>query len=474
MLSGLLLAVAYPPFEVASVAWIGLAPLLIALEGATPGAAFGLGWLAGATGSLIVVGPWVFEAARDYFALGPIAAACFAVAVTQVFGGVYFGLFALVGAVVRAGRLRFLVLPAVFVATEYARAHVFSGCPWELLGHSQRAARVIQLCDTTGVYGLSFLLALSAAAIAELRHRRTPAVVAGAAVLLTLAYGEWRLAAAPAGTGVPVMLVQGNLPNHERGRPEFFSAHLHRYLDLTRTGAPLPGTLILWPENAIGFFPSENRPLLAQITDQLGVERVALLTGAPRAGDRPGVAALYNSAYLLTADGVAATYDKRKLLPFVERLPFRPGDGPYLAGGAPTVFEVDGTRFGVLICYEAIYPELARDLVARGARFLVNISNDSWFEAGAGPAQHYAIARFRAVENRVSLIRVTNGGVSGAIDPWGREIIRLPRGRALTQPLTVPIGPGGSFYGRHGDLFAALCVIVTLTAGGVRLLTLTR
>src|SRR5262249_60497930 len=112
----------------------------------------------------------------------------------------------------------------------------------------------------------------------------------------TAAAGGGALRAAPDGTGVPVMVVQGNLPNHERGRPEFFSAHLHRYLDLTRTGAPLPGTLILWPENAIGFFPSENRPLLAQITDQLGVERVALLTGAPRAGDRPGVAAPYHPA----------------------------------------------------------------------------------------------------------------------------------------------------------------------------------
>src|SRR5262245_52575677 len=114
--TGLLLAAAYPPFELASVAWIALAPLLIALEGATPGAAFALGWFSGAIGSLIVVAPWIFEAARGYFALGAIAAAGFAVAVTQILGGVYFGLFALVAAVVGAERGRFLVLPAAFVA----------------------------------------------------------------------------------------------------------------------------------------------------------------------------------------------------------------------------------------------------------------------------------------------------------------------------------------------------------------------
>jgi apolipoprotein N-acyltransferase len=208
------------------------------------------------------------------------------------------------------------------------------------------------------------------------------------------------------------------------------------------------------------------------VVAMLDTTDTALLTGAPRAGERPGVAAIYNSAYLLTAAGVRGVYDKRKLLPFVEQFPLRPQDGPFLSGVSPTIFALAGTRFGALICYEAIYPELARDLVARGARWLVNLSNDSWFEAGAGPEQHYQIARFRAVENHVSLVRVTNSGISGVIDPSGREIAQLPGRAAAALTVAVPIGAGDSFYQRHGDLFARLCIAVS--AGLLLLRAITR
>jgi apolipoprotein N-acyltransferase len=198
-----------------------------------------------------------------------------------------------------------------------------------------------------------------------------------------------------------------------------------------------------------------------------------LLAGAPRGAGGAGVAALHNSAYLVTAAGVQAAYDKRVLLPFVERMPLRPGDGPYLAGTDATIFAATGTRFGVLICYEAIYPELARELGARGAQLLINISNDSWFEAGAGPQQHYASMRLRAVETRLSVVRVTNSGISSVIDARGREIVRLPARRAAVRSVGVPLGPGGSFYARHGDLFAWACIVVSaaaLLASGLGLL----
>jgi apolipoprotein N-acyltransferase len=105
--------------------------------------------------------------------------------------------------------------------------------------------------------------------------------------------------------------------------------------------------------------------------------------------------------------------------------------------------------------------------VANGANLLINLSNDSWFDAGAGPLQHYEIARFRAVENHVSLIRVTNSGVSGAFDPTGREIARVPVGQAVAMAVDVPLVPGGSFYMRHGDWFAVLC-IAAVAVGALR------
>ncbi len=473
--TGVLLTLLYPPFGFSALAWIALAPLLLALDGVTLWGGFGLGWLAGAVGSLGVTGLWIFHAAHDYFQLRAPLAAAFAAGTTQFFVGGYFGLFGMGVAALGTLRLRFLLVPALLVTVEYARSHLLSGCPWDLLGHSQANDRLIQICDVCGVYGLSFLLVLCAAAITEQRHRRIAAAITLAAVLFTFAYGQWRVTALtpdPSPT-LPTTLVQANLPNRERGRPEFFSPHLDRYLELTKGGVNSPG-LIIWPENAVGFFLDDNPALLAHITDVLRLRQAALLTGAPRSDAAVGVAALYNSAYLLDGSGIRGTYDKRTLLPFVERLPLRPDESIYRAGGTPTLFSAEGVRFGVLICYEAIYPELAREVVRRGARLLVNISNDSWFEAGAGPEQHYEIARFRAVENRVSLVRVTNSGISGVIDPLGREIARLPKGVALAQTIAVPIGPAAAFYTRHGDMFAAACIGASLLAIAARLLRLTR
>jgi apolipoprotein N-acyltransferase len=468
--SGVLLTLLYPPFSLSVLAWVALTPLIVALDGAPLLIGLFLGWLTGTIESLGVTGFWMYRAARDYFQLSAFVAAAFTVGVNQVFVALYLALFGFAASVVTRGPLRFLLIPAWFVTTEYLRAHFLSGNPWELLGHSQGGTAIIQLCDLTGVYGLSFLLALSATAVAEIRRTRVPAVVAATTTLLVLLYGQSRLAHFPVTDGphLPMAMVQANLPNDQRGRPEFFAEHLDRYLELTRqaqtSAAPAAAALIIWPENAIGFFPEDNPSLLARITEQLQSPGTALLAGAPHAGGRPNVAALFNAAYLFTADGVSSIYDKRVLLPFVERVPLRPEDGPYLPGTEPTIFSVAGTRFGTLICYEAIYPELARELVTRGAQFLINISNDSWFEAGAGPEQHYEIVRFRAVENRVSLVRVTNSGVSAVVDPAGREVVRLPSATATAQSASVPLGTGGSFYTRHGDLFAMACIALSLGA----------
>jgi apolipoprotein N-acyltransferase len=472
--SGVLLTLLYPPFSLSILAWVALTPLIVALDGASLLTGLFLGWLTGTIESLGVTGFWMFHAARDYFQLSAFAAAAFTIGVNQVFVALYLALFGGAASLVAGGRLRFLLIPAWFVATEYLRAHLLSGNPWELLGHAQRAAAIIQICDLTGVYGLSFLLALSATAVADIRRTRGPAVVAVTLILLVLLYGALRLAtfARTEGANLQIAMVQANLHNDQRGRPEFFAEHLSRYLELTPQAHPAPTVpaLIVWPENAIGFFPQDNPSLLARITELVQRQGTALLAGAPHAGGRANVAALFNAAYLFTADGIAGIYDKRVLLPFVERIPLRPDDGPYLPGTEPTIFSVAGTRFGTLICYEAIYPELARELVNRGAQVLVNISNDSWFEAGAGPEQHYEIARFRAVENRVSLVRVTNSGVSGVFDPAGREVVRLPSGAATAQSVSVPIATGGSFYTRHGDLFAMACIGLALSALVVRAL----
>ena len=237
--SGVLLTLLYPPFSLSILAWVALTPLIVALDGAPLLTGLFLGWLTGTIESLGVTGFWMFRAARDYFQLSTFAAAAFTVGVNQVFVALYLALFGFAASLVAGQRLRFILIPTWFVATEYLRAHFLSGNPWELLGHSQGGAAIIQLCDLTGVYGLSFLLALSATAVAEIRRTRVPLAIAMTTTLLALLYGEWRLAHFPVtdGSHLQIAMVQAALPNDQRGRPEFFAEHLSRYLELTAPGA---------------------------------------------------------------------------------------------------------------------------------------------------------------------------------------------------------------------------------------------
>jgi apolipoprotein N-acyltransferase len=478
-LSGGLLTLAYPPFELTLVAWVGLAPLIVALDGVPARTAAALGWTSGTVLGLGVAGYWLWHAAVDYFGYAAPLATAFTLALIALFVAPFTALFGVV--VACAGRRqRWLAAPAAWVGTELLRSAVV-GNAWELLGHSQTALPLLQIVDVTGVYGLSFLLALSATAAAEgiiagresaATATRQPALVAAAvATTVALAYGGWRLAQPAGGAGtLRASLVQGGVAHADRLRPERTAAVVRRYLELSRSIEP-PAPLVLWPENAVAVFPETNAALLAPVATFLRQRSAALLTGAPRAGERAGTAAIYNAVYLVTAAGAQPVYDKRRLLPFVERFPLRPGDGPYLPGEAATPLDVAGARAGTLICFEVIYPDLARRLVADGADVLLNFSNDSWFDAGAGPAQHYAMARFRSIENRVSLLRVTNSGISGAFDPHGRELARLAVGVPAAAAVEVPLHPGGSFYTRHGDWFAGLCLLgaaAAAIAGGRR------
>lgn len=470
--SGALLTLAYPPFALSAVGWLALTPLLLALDGARPRAAMVLGWIFGSVLGLGVAGYWLWHAAVDYFGLTPLPGALFTVGLVELFVAPFTALFGVLVALGPRGAARLVYVPAAFVVGEYARA-TLAGNGWELLGHSQRALPLLQIVDVTGVYGLSFLLALGAVAAAEAvrataRRDRRPiaaAVLTMAALALALGYGSWRLAHLPPAHGtLRTLLVQGNVSNADRAQPGRVGAVLQRYLALSASPPPA-AELIVWPENAIAVFPEDNTALLAPVHAFLAQASAVLLSGAPRAGARADVAAIYNSLYLITADGLFSAYDKRRLLPFVERLPLRTTDGPYLPGHESAPFTIGGARIGALICYEVIYPDLARALVARGAELLVNVSNDSWFDAGAGPAQHHELARFRAIESRVALVRVTNSGVSSVFDASGQDIARLPVGVATAAAVDVPLVAGGSFYTRHGDWFAWLCLAVVV--GGV-------
>ena len=394
------------------------------------------------------------------------------------------------------GAWRLVTLAAWLGLAEYARGTLFSGFPFDLLGYALTGTpEMLQLASLVGVYGLTLLAALLAMTPAliwpadgrALVVRLVPFFLAVAALAGQLGYGNWRLGATPV-TPRPdfaVRLVQPLITEHANwaaaNPPEIVS----RLLEVT--GDPAGRDLIVWPESVFPFFLSTYPEALARIARFLP-DGTTLLTGAPREpeilsadpSENPG----YNSVLAIDTNGeIVASYDKAHLVPFGEYLPFAgfwrlfgitqfvPGTNGWAPGDGRRLVAPPGLPpFIALICYEAIFSgDLGADPAA--AQFILNISNDEWFDGSIGPAQHAHHALLRAVESGLPLLRATNSGVTFAADPLGRVTAKLAPGApgALDVTLAEPLAP--TLFDRLGNIPFLVLVALGLVAG---LLTRTR
>ena len=474
-------------------------------EGAATGAGTGgllggaLGWLAGMI-AFVGTMSWVVTAMHLYGKL-PEALSYAAMLLLTAYLGLYMAIYAVGVSWLRKTAFAFLGAPFIWVALEWLRTYLFSGLPWALLGYSQyRWLPVIQIADHTGVYGVSFLVALVNAALADIalwtveRFTRTnvgtfPTLSPGAAVLgmaITLLYGVWYLGRPPhvaeATRSISIGLVQANIDQAQKWDAAYRRETLDRYARLTARAAD--GTaLVIWPEAATPFLFEQETGYRGEITALVQKHGLPLLFGSPALRHYPnGRPYLLNSAYLLSADGrILGRYDKRHLVPFGEYVPARTvlyfldklveGIGDFEAGTVPTILEVplrsqDAAgkplaKFGVVICYEVIFPNLVREFTERGAEFMVTITNDAWYGTSSAPFQHFGMVVLRAVENRVAFARAANTGISGFIDPQGRIHLATPIFEAQGVTGRIPLGRPSTFYAKRGDVFAYACAIIT-------------
>jgi apolipoprotein N-acyltransferase len=466
----------FPPLGMWPLAFVAFAPLIVAARGTRPLTGALLGWIAGTVGATIAGTPALTTATRAYFDCGPVAAVAFATLLGQVFHALPTTVFgACIGRLTRLETLpaRAGTLAAAWTSLEFLRAHGLTGggSPWDLLAHPLYAHPLwIQLADLGGVPLVSFVLMATAAAAAEIRMATWRALATVLALLgLTAAYGTWRLGQQDDGApDLRIALVQGNVPNAWRTEAARAGDGFGALASATAPALAARPTLVIWPENAISTLVEPNARYAAEIARVLRPGGPSLLLGGPRfAQSVPGRVDFYNAAYLFSADGeILDVYDKRRLVPFAETAPIawlhRAGD--YSPGSGATIFATPAP-FGVLICFEALYGDLARDLVRRGARFLVNISNDAWFDVSAGREQAFAMTVFRAVENRRALVRVTNTGVSGVVGPSGRVLARFPVGLRGAWDVRVPLRADAvPPYTVVGDTFAWLATGVFVAA----------
>jgi apolipoprotein N-acyltransferase len=398
-------------------------------------------------------------------------------------------------AVLHLGVRGLWLAPALWVATEWVRSNLGGGFPWVLLGYSQASALpVVQLASVTGVYGLSFLVASvgTAAAILALGRTRTAwfgaAVTAGAVILVT-GWGAWRLGQTDLTAGSPrvrVGLVQGSVAQDEKYDPARRDEIINRHLNLSRQAIGEGAQLVIWPEASTPFY-FDLDPLLAA-----PIRRLAQETGTPfiigtdqfeRTSGEPD--RYYNAAVAVGADGrTRSSYRKMHLVPFGEYVPLKPllfFVGPLIeavsdfsAGGEAVVFDLDGRRLSVAICYESVYPYIAQTFVERGAELLATITNDAWFGQSSAAYQHFEQGAVRGVEQGRYVVRAANTGISGAVDPYGRVVARTP----LFEPTVVVVDVGlvgqRTIYSRTGDVVAwaglavALAVVVLMRGPGRR------
>jgi apolipoprotein N-acyltransferase len=358
-----------------------------------------------------------------------------------------------------------LALATAWTLAELLRGSLFGGFPWNLIGYAFAGSDALgQLAAATGIWGLSFVAVLVGALPAALlepggRERWRPAAAAVLILALLWVGGALRLAGATAQPveDVTLRLVQGNIAQHHKWQPELRARWFQRHLELSAQPAEgRPVTHVIWPESATPYpleQDAEARQLVAAVVPPGGL----LLTGGERfdlASDPPRA---WNSLFVLDSSGeIVARYDKRDLVPFGEFLPFRELLGRVglkkLTGGSIDFQPGPGRQtitlpglppFSPLICYEAIFPGAAVDPGARPA-WLLNVTNDAWFGRSSGPYQHLAMARFRAIEEGLPLVRSANTGISAVVDPWGRIEASLPLGAtgvldvALPAPLPTP------------------------------------
>jgi apolipoprotein N-acyltransferase len=480
--SAFLLALAFPRTDWGLTPWLMVTPLLVVAILTPPRPAFWWGLLYGGVFFLVLL-RWLNFTFRVYSTIpGPLA--LLPTALLAAYCAFWIG--AVAWAVSRVAARRSVpwalaAAPFFWIAGEWLRGHLFGGFPWGTLGYSQYLnLRVIQIAELAGVHGVSFVVLAVNAALAGcllLTWRRAVAGAAMAAVLLaaTLMFGEARLAEAPPEATARLTLMQPSIEQPLKWEPRHTKETLSIYFALMRQAAGEQTQLVVWPETASPTILRQDPELVASLRRAAAELNVPLLIGSIDAAGNPP--RYRNTAFLLTDQGIVGRYDKIHLVPFGEFVPLSGVIG-FVRGWAEFISELEpGTRtvvfqgppapYGVVICYEGIFPDLFRTFVRDGARLMVNMTNDAWFGRTSGPEQHLGMYPLRAVEHRVSVVRAANTGVSAFIAPSGQIVRRLnlfERG-LLTE--TVSLRVGRTLFTRLGDWPGLLALAVTAVALGL-------
>jgi len=492
--SGMLLTASFPSIGLPWLAWIALVPLMISLKGQSLKNGFRLGLLTGGVHYLTLL-YWLVHTLMTFGHL-PFYLSVPILFLLVTYMALYPAIFTAVFSWTDTQPVGFLsAMPAVWVALEYLRSFFLSGFPWEFLGYSQyRQITLIQAADMSGVYGISFvILSVNVAgfllwqylsekqSLRAMQKRRSAAGGIAVSVLLVLymlGYGQWRISSIDTKISMSpspkIAIVQGNIDQAIKWDPAFQISTTEKYIALSKSAIPSSPDLIVWPETAAPFYFLYNAGPTEMVIKGVRETGTSFLIGSPsfiRRDDHH--ADFFNSAFLIDPNGnVAGKYDKVHLVPFGEYVPLQEWFpfigkiveevGDFKSGRKGQTLSWGEFPLGIQICYEMIFPDLSREMARNQAAFLINMTNDAWYGNTSAPYQHFSMAVFRAVENRRSLIRSANTGISGFIDPAGRIIASTPLFEEAVITRSLPVLKTESFYTRYGDVFALTCMAISI------------
>ena len=473
LLTGILTGLSFPKFDLSFLAWISLIPLLFVLSGKKPKSSILLGLIAGFSHYALILS-WIPYVPAHYGNLS-FGLSLLVYLLLVLFLALSWALFSLVFSKLYRSypKLSFLLVPFVWISMEYILTYVLTGFPWCLLGYSQfKNILFIQLASVTGIYGLSFFLALfqSMFVLSMRSKKRYPFFsTLGIILLLHLAGFISLKKVTPAENTFTASVIQGNVSSDiywDRISTQEILELFNRHIELSQRSYAEGAGLIIWPEFSVPLCFSCSEELYEYFKQRLFKfvtdTNCTLLLGTNEKKTSQEKTHYFNTALGLSPDLSITQYHKMHLVPFGEYTPYQKvfsfiekvthAIGDITPGNQYSLHRYKGLKFGSPICYEIIFPNQVRKFAKKGAHFLVTITNDGWYGKSSAPYQHFAMAVLRAVENRRFVLRAATTGISGIIDPYGRI---LSQSELMTKThLLGKITPSQKMtpYTRFGDV----------------------
>lgn len=476
--SSFLFSLAFPPLPFGFLAYFSLIPLLYALEGATVRNGFKLAYFFGLASNFLLLywTAWQFFYGETWVLPGSIGA----LFILAIYPGVWGWLYCLIKK--KFGNLALLSAPFVWVGLEWVRSLWEIGFPWLDIGYTQtNYLSLIQFASLFGLSGVSiWVIFLNVLFYLLLEYRKNLFTVISVSVLIVLLilvpylYSRKALSEPVSSAKIRVALIQGNIDMNVKWNPKYLHHSLETFYTLTQKAVTENPELIIWPETSAPCYLAYEPFYFSWVKNLSDSLNLPIVLGTD---DYETVAKeryiFFNAVFHFQPQiGLANKYYKMQLVPFAEKLPLsgkmrvlnkiQLGQANFSSGENYTLFDSPKGKFASLVCFEIAFPNLVRKFVQNDATFLVNITNDSWFGRTVGPHQHASMSIMRAIENRVSIARCANSGISMLVDPYGRIIEKTALFQQVNLIGEIPLKNKETFYTKKGNIVALVSFFSSL------------